>query len=305
MAKKGLAKDEILEVELELTGLCNLHCPLCTRSYENGKHLAVYHTRPVEEWIAQLDEYPNLKNVCLAGVVSEPTLYKEFVPLVKYLVGRKLEIELYANGNTHNEQWWEELGHIFAPTDRIYFTICGSTQELHAKYRVNSKLQQVLDHAAAFRKAGKCNDYVQHIRFKYNQEDLESPEMQAIISQFSNKFLIDSLPYQERFNIIKKPTDIIMIDELRPKYKTIRDNALRRHKDGVKCNMRCKSFETKFISIDNYGNIHPCFLYRMYKKEPFDHTDYDKIHEFENDFCYECESLTTSMLERNGLERMG
>lgn len=303
----GLKKEDILEVELELTGTCNLDCPLCTRNYENAQHLVSKNVRPLSEITQRLDGFPNLKNICLAGAISEPTMYKDIVGLVQYLVGRKIEIELYTNANTRKPEWWEEFGKLFAPTDRIYFTVCGSTQELHEKYRVGSDLQQVLDHAAAFRKSGKCNDYIQHILFEYNAEDFKSEAMQAIIAQFSNTFLINSLPYQERFKIIKdEGTPIKMYGKLGEKYEVIRNNALRRHASGQICNMKCKSFETKFVSIDQYGVIHPCFLYRMYNKDvPFDHEDYTEIMKFKYDFCYECESLTTTMLERNGLERMG
>jgi organic radical activating enzyme len=300
----GLSRDEILEVELELTGTCNLDCPLCLRSYEYAQHLVQKNIRPVSEWIAQLDTFPNLKYVCMAGSVSEPTMYKDFMPLVEYLVQRNVRIELYTNGNTHKPEWWEQLGNIFTKQDRVYFTICGSTQELHEKYRVNSDLQQIRDHATAFRKNGKCIDYCQHIRFEYNAEDLETDAMKAIIAEFSNPWLIESSPYQERFNILGQSTDIKMHGKLGEKYNTIKTSILKRHAGGANCKMRCKSFETKFLSINQFGEEFPCFLYRVYKKTPFDHTDYTDIHKFEYDFCYECESLTTSILERNGMERM-
>ncbi len=129
--------------------------------------------------------------------------------------------------------------------------------------------------------------------------------MQKIKDEFSIVYYQESSPYQERFNIIKQPTDIKMVGELGKKYNTIRNASLKRYDNNVKCSMKCKSFELRYLSIDNFGNIHPCFLYRMYKKTPFDHTDYTEIHEFKNRFCYECESLTATMLERNGLERMG
>jgi len=302
--KAGLNRDEILEVELELTGTCNLDCPLCLRSYEGAQHLVQKNVRPVAEWIAQLDTFPNLKFVCMAGSVSEPTMYKDFVPLLKYLVGRNIKIELYTNGNTRTTKWWEEIGQIFAPTDRVYFTVCGSTQELHEIYRVNSSLAQILRNASHFRKNGNCNDWIQHIRFEYNAEDLESTNMKAIMDQFSNRLLIDSSPYQERFGIIKEETTIKMFGKLGEKYKTIKDSVLKRYDSGASCKMRCKSFETKFLSINQFGEEFPCFLYRVYKKTPFDHNDYTDIHKFEYDFCYECESLTTSILERNGMERM-
>jgi MoaA/NifB/PqqE/SkfB family radical SAM enzyme len=298
---RGLTNNDILEVELELTGTCNLECPLCLRSYEYAQHLVQKNIRPVEEWIAQLDTFPNLRFVCLAGSVSEPTMYKDFIPLMEYLVSRNVVIELNTNGNTHRSDWWKELSNILTDKDRVVFTICGSTQELHERYRVKSDLQQILDHATAFR-SEKKNDWIQHIRFDYNAKDLESTEMQQIISEFSHSRLIESAAYQERFQMISADTDIKMYGKLGEKYNTIKNSVAKRDKE--KCTMRCKSYDTKFLSIDQFGKAYPCFLYRMYFKTPFDYGDYSRIHKFEYDFCYECESLTMTMLERNGMGRM-
>ncbi len=129
--------------------------------------------------------------------------------------------------------------------------------------------------------------------------------MDKIKSEFNTVYYCLSSPYQERFNIIKNTTDIKMPKIIGKKYNIIKNASLKRYDDGVKCEMKCKSFELRFLNIDNFGNIHPCFLYRIYKGTPFDHNDYSEIHEFKNKFCYECESLTKSMLERNGMERMG
>jgi MoaA/NifB/PqqE/SkfB family radical SAM enzyme len=167
-------------------------------------------------------------------------------------------------------------------------------------------LEEVLRHARAYRASGAKNDWLQLIKFEYNEADLESEAMAKIKAEFNTVYYQTSSPYQERFNIIKDPnTDIKMPPQFSKKYNTIRNAVLKRHDDGVKCTMKCKSFELRYLSIDNFGNIHPCFLYRMYKKTPFDHTNYEEIFEFKNRFCYECESLTKTMLERNGMERMG
>jgi hypothetical protein len=301
----GFSKSEVLEVEVELTGTCNLDCPLCTRSYEHGQHVVGKNIRPVEDIIAQLDEFTSLKSMCIAGMVSEPTMYKDFDKFIQYVVGRNISVELYVNGNTRNPAWWRDLGGMLHPSDRVIFTVCGSTQELHEQYRVGSSLEQVLLHAAEYRKGGMGNDWVQHIRFEYNAADRETAAMQQIFNQFSNVLLIDSLPYQERFNIIPTQTPIKMAGRLGDKYRIIQKNALDRFHKRTPCKMQCKSFNSRSVFIDQYGGIHACVLYRLHSKKSFDHTDYSDILAFNNEFCYECESLTTNVLLLNGLEPMG
>lgn len=306
-----LKKEDVLEIELDLTGTCNLDCPLCTRNYVNAKHLLKYNERSVEEIIKQLDEYPNIKNCCMAGIISEPTLYKRFFELISYLVKREIELEIYSNASVHGPEWWGKLAKLLSPRDKVFFTVCGSTQELHEKYRVGSSLKKVLENHAAFKAACPYPiDYVQHIRFDYNRDDFESPAMKEIMSRFSNDASIDSLPYNERFGFIDDEANRIkMTADLARHYKLISDSARKRYlqnKSGeISCKMRCKSLETKFIAIDQFGETYPCFLYRIYNtNEKFD-LNYEKINKFTYDFCYECESMTTFLLEKYSLERMG
>lgn len=306
-----LKKEDILEIELDLTGTCNLDCPLCTRSYSNAQHLLKYNERSVAEIIQQLDEYPNIKNCCMAGIISEPTLYKKFHELIKYLVTRNIELEIYSNASVHKPEWWAQLGKLLSPQDKVFFTICGSTQELHEKYRVGSSLSKILENHKAFKEACPHNiDYIQHIRFEYNSEDFESPAMKEIMARFSHDASIDSLPYNERFGFISDEANKIkMTADLARHYKLISESAKKRYlsnKAGdISCGMRCKSLETKFIAIDQFGEIYPCFLYRIYNTDEKFTLNYEKINNFAYDFCYECESMTTFLLEKYGLERMG
>jgi len=306
-----LKKEDVLEIELDLTGTCNLDCPLCTRNYVNAKHLLKYNERSVEEIIKQLDEYPNIKNCCMAGIISEPTLYKRFFELISYLVKREIELEIYSNASVHSPEWWGKLAKLLSPRDKVFFTVCGSTQELHEKYRVGSSLKKVLDNHQAFKAACPYDiDYVQHIRFEYNREDFESPAMKEILSRFSHDASIDSLPYNERFGFIEDEGNRIkMTADLARHYKLISDSAKKRYqlnKSGeISCKMRCKSLETKFIAIDQFGEIYPCFLYRIYNSEEKFTLNYEKINKYTYDFCYECESMTTFLLEKYKLERMG
>lgn len=309
--KNQLEKSEIHQIELELTGTCNLRCPLCTRSYKNAQHLLKYNERPLSEIIAQLDEYPNIKNCCMAGIISEPTLYKDFFRLIQYLVGRGIELEIYSNASLHSKEWWAKLATLLTPQDRVFFTICGSTQELHEKYRVGSSLNKILENHQAFKEA--CPhpiDCIQYIRFDYNDDDYDSPASLEIRSRFSRECNIDTLPYNERFGFITDESNRIkMTADLARAYQLISTfgrNRYEQNKIGaIKCTMNCKSFESRFIAIDQFGTITPCFLYRIYNTDEKFNLDYEKIHGFKYNFCYECESKTNHLLEQSKLQRMG
>ena len=300
-----LSNDQIHEIELELTGTCNLQCPLCARSNPDAQHLLVKNHRPVEEIIHQIELYPNLKRICLAGIISEPTLYKDFKRLIKYLSIRDLEIELYTNAGTYDKFWWSELGEIFPPNIKIYFTVCGSTQELHSKYRKGSDLNKVLDHSRSFKDTYRYkNDYIQHIKFNYNKEDFKTEAMQNIISSFNNSFLIESLPYNERFQLVNTE------DFNMPSHSNVYTNLMNRSISKIKREaktkpeIQCKAIETNFLSIDQFGNTTPCFLYRMYYSTKYTKEDANDIERGKHQFCFECDKSTTKLMETYNLERM-
>lgn len=301
--KNGFSDNEVLDIELELTGICNLHCPLCANQYAFNSHIKGKNIRPLSEWTKQLNKYSNLKSVCLAGILSEPTLYPDLFDLLEYFHKRCISIELYTNGSTHNEAWWNMLNAHMTENDKVFFTVCGSTQELHEKYRVGSNLQQMLKNAMAFRKNNPYNnDWIQHIKFNYNAEDFDK-NMKCIIQQFSHSFLINSLPYNERF-LKAGQCDICMPGNLPKRYTCIMKDAMSRREKHMPFNICCKSLETKFIAIDQFGNVFPCFLYRFYAHKKFSTSDYSDILAYKYDFCYECEEHTKRLLEMNNMERM-
>lgn len=128
------------QADLELTGHCNLRCVLCANNIGEFSGLTTPYHRPVSEWIRQLDGFKKLKRVFMAGVFSEPTLYRELFQLIEYLNGRQIAYEINTNGCTHDCGWWRELGRMVPSGNDILFTICGSTQKLHEKYRRGSSL---------------------------------------------------------------------------------------------------------------------------------------------------------------------
>jgi wyosine [tRNA(Phe)-imidazoG37] synthetase (radical SAM superfamily) len=299
-----IEKSYVEEIELDLTGICNLKCPLCTRNYSHANHLLVKNVRPIEEITAQLDEYPNLKRFFIAGTISEPTMYKDFIKFIEYLNSRDIYYEIFTNGNTRKPDWWEKLGSIVPDKCICVFTICGSTQELHEKYRKGSNLQQILDHAKAFRKNGRKNDWIQHIRFDYNAADLESPEMKAIIADFSNVMYIES-------EGIRRQNDhnVKFDQDIRP--VVIRDKTIKqifknrpRPDDGKTYEIQCRSLLHRKIYINQFGQVSACYVHAEFEADYFEgeQMDYSHILAFKFPDCFLCEKRTSTFIEKMGLK---
>ena len=293
-----LTNNDIEEIELDLTGICNLSCPLCTRNYKHALHLIKKNIRSLNDIKIQLNQFKNLKRILLAGAVSEPTLYPDFFNFIRYLNNRNIQFELFTNGNTHDIAWWKKLSKITRKKCKVIFTICGSTQELHEKYRKGSNLQQILNNARAFKNTYK-NDWIQFIRFEYNKNELNNKNMLMILNQFSHRLIVDS-EGDRRLN-----EKILSFDaDIKPVNK--RDYAIKyilkqRNKPSQ---IFCKSYIEKKLYINQFGEIFPCYIFAEFQNNHFINNiyDYSNILNYAYPDCFTCSNYAQNMILKLNLE---
>jgi MoaA/NifB/PqqE/SkfB family radical SAM enzyme len=303
-----LNRNLIETIELDLGSHCNLNCPLCHRNWVDAQHLIDGNNgRPVEEIIDQLKKFPNARTIAIAGSISEPTLYKDLFKLVEYISSRNVLFYIYTNGDTHRDpEYWKTLGSLCNEKTLVYFTICGTTQELHEKYRVGSNLERILNNHRSFKIGSKYkNDVLQYLKFEYNYKDYEE-NIENIRKLFSRESSIESMAYRERFPTVNfVPEEIGLRKDLSKKYKIISKVSEQRFKNKSQCKMDCSSFNRKFVSIDNNGKMFPCYLHRIYNKNMNWDFDYTDILDAKFDFCRECEKFTSDMIKAvDGLTRI-
>ncbi len=296
-----LKPSEIEKIELELSNVCNLKCPLCLSQNKQFSNIFKPHFRSVSDIIKQLDLFENVKVISIAGDASEPTLYPHLFQLFDYLHKRNIAIYLFSNANTHDEQYWYNLGHkVLNDHDRCIFTICGTTQVLHERYRVGSSLDIVLRNSQAFINENK-NDYMQYLRFEYNRYDADIA-IKTILRKYSHYYIMNTDPIFERFHLNSNDDNngIISTNYIKNEYK-IRSSIAKMKRN--KC-LECQSLKHKIVRIDNYGVISPCVCYRLYNDENFLKNgvfDYKDILDNKFDFCYECDKDMINYLLRNNI----
>jgi len=294
---------KVIDIELELTTLCNAKCQLCYRNYKSFKeHYAKTKVRPLKEVIDQLETFSDLEWVRLVGTISEPTLYKDFFKLVQYIKLRNIKIEICTNGDTHDTHWWKELSSYMRDDDRVYFTICGSTQELHEIYRTNTKLANILNNARAFRSSNK-NDYAQCIRFDYNDSDFNGQRFKDMVSEFSHIYWTETFLLKETENYV----DVSNLKKLKPNSKKINDYeqmdkfARAKYASPVKGKAYCMSWENKSQQIDIDGKVYPCYLFlEASNGKPWD-GDYEKILNMQYDVCKYCDRAVIELCNKKNL----
>lgn len=266
---KQQPQNEITRIELELTSVCNLKCPLCMR--ERMQLPKKNSFRPIGEVIDQLDQYTSLRYVTLAGAIAEPTTYPHLFDLLLYLKRRGVEISLYINGDTHTDAYYTKLGAIFNGCDGyVYFTICGSTQELHEQYRVGSSLATVLRRLDIVNRFSGNRGMLTWIVFNYNQDDFLD-NFREFQQQYNTEYFY-TLPIDEHFQT-QSPIHL-PLDQRQQYIRFI---------DRTDMPESCPANENNFIQIDYTGNTHPCTLHRLYGESR----------------CFECSTKNKQMLRRN------
>lgn len=297
----------VKDTELELTNLCNAKCPLCYRNNKDYIAKSPYQ-RPLNEVIEQLNLFTNLESIKLVGTISEPTLYKDFFPLIEYLNSRDIEIEICTNGDTHQPSWWGELGKQLKKDDKVFFTICGSTQELHEVYRKGTNLKRILENAKAFKECSDHkNDYAQLIRFNYNDKDFNDWDIINTVTDFSNLYWTETflaLPIESYKNMTKD-----LYEKLKPHpkkyplYKQVETNAMKKA-SKQEHQPKCIAKEDRTNQINLQGEILPCYLFteRYAPETSLNKTirktwSYQKIEAGKYDCCKFCDKSIRGLLQ--------
>lgn len=249
------------DIEIDLTTLCNANCPLCFRNQKNyPQKYKKPIIRDINDLIKQLDLFNSLKTVLLIGQLSEPTLYPYLFKLIEYLNSRNINIKINTNGDTHDDLFWYELGNLLKDSDEVRFTICGSEQNIHEKYRKNTNLQNILRHSDIIRNIRKI-DSLNCIKFNYNKDNLNSDEFLDICNKFTSYIIFNTNTLDKsNYNNIENFNDFDIDIPNTFSFTKIKKYAdfLFRLKNN---NILCKSETNNSIYIDVYGIIYPCYYF--------------------------------------------
>ena len=170
--------NDIHKVELEITSNCNAACPGCARTDADSKGML----RVTDFSLADLQRmFPPehcAKEFKFCGVLGDPAIHPEFVPMMEYLLENKAKIGISTNGAVGTADMWKRIGELTYQYENkvtTWFCIDGHKETNHI-YRVNTKwnvLERNLNafHAAAKEQVHKATWVF--IVFDHNEHELE------------------------------------------------------------------------------------------------------------------------------------
>ena len=166
---------------IEPTNLCNLHCPLCTTG--SGDMKRVQGRMSLETFQRILDLLGDDIFFLLLYHQGEPYLNSHFLNFVRLAKQKNIYCTTSTNGHFFDEASINAT--IDSGLDSMIVSIDGVTQESYERYRINGKLDKVLQGVKKFieikrqRKVKHPLIAVQFLVMKHNEHELPAMRMLA------------------------------------------------------------------------------------------------------------------------------
>lgn len=162
---------------LELTNICTLKCPGCSRTQfintwpQHWKN----HSLDIKQLFNFIDIDIDQKIFNLCGNYGDPIYHPQLFELVSELKNRGAVVKLITNGSYQKKSWWDKLVNTLTDRDTIIFSIDG-TPDNFTQYRINADWTSVKT-AIQSSVNGKCQTVWKYIVFKFNQDNIEQAQL--------------------------------------------------------------------------------------------------------------------------------
>ena len=302
MKPKGLntIMYEIKSIEIELTTVCNAHCPICIRYDARDEGLFINPKANINqlididiiETIFKSDKLSDHINVDLIGTSGEPLAHPKILDIIKLIVQHKpkAKLNIHTNGGLRTTKFFAELARILPLKSRVCFSLDGLADTNHL-YRIGVNFDKAISNLTAFVEAGGRAIW-QFVIFDWNEHQQEECKKYALdlgCHSFETRTNVDPdainasmiSAKKQISNIVSPLYEPLLIDKipLLPDYDYI---------DDV-----CIQNQEIFIGPD--GKVYPCCMFYAAKAGPSDkQVDADMYKKFGHDW----NDLTIHSLDR-------
>src|SRR4051812_24163519 len=128
------------ELQIEVTGACNLRCRMCLVRYRAPID-RVSGSMGLESFVALLDDLPMVNRLTLQGL-GEPLLAPDFLEMIDAARTRGIEVGFNTNGTLLTLEKCERL--VAAAVDWLHVSIDGATPQTFAHVRAGARLERVV-----------------------------------------------------------------------------------------------------------------------------------------------------------------
>ena len=176
--------DNVKEIHIEPTSLCNAECPMCARNVYGGMLNPYIRLKSLPlKWFhdnISPEQIKKLHKIFFCGNVGDPASSPDLLDIISYFKthNKDLVVGLNSNGGLKTTTWWSKLGHLLdGKFDYCVFSIDG-LQDTNHVYRRNVRWQKVIENANAFISTG-ASAHWDMLVFEHNKHQVEEAKDQA------------------------------------------------------------------------------------------------------------------------------
>jgi MoaA/NifB/PqqE/SkfB family radical SAM enzyme len=271
-----IAYQDIRDVHLEISSLCNASCPWCPRTFWGYPHNSGYPETNLSfsqaRHIFQPEFLQQLTSIRINGNFGDIVMNPEGPDIVEYFFKQnsKLQITVSTNGAARDRQFWTRL----AKTSATVFFCLDGQADTHHLYRQNTVYETVIRNAEIFIAAGGRAVW-KMIRFDHNYHQITQCEALSKAMGFTDFLLVDhgrdtapvfdqhgnlvhvmgNYTGERNFKILfhKKKTDHVLLEDITA--------------DQVPAaSISCETQNLKSIYVSATGDVSPCCYTGFYPK---------------------------------------
>lgn len=265
-----------IQLTLDITTHCNAKCPQCSRTDNLSGGLKRHSNIPLMHWsIGQIkavfteEQLKTVRGIIFSPTWGDPMMNPDAYKIIDYLLEclpKGAHLTNITNGSMRNEEFWWKLGGLALVHRRkkfsTVFDIDGINQEMHSKYRRNTKLKNVLNNMKAFNDNGASETVSQTIVFKHNQDYMN--EIDELVKKYGTQHhtFVKSDRFQKDENGNYKP--YIFLDEngkeviLEWADKPWEKTHISLQTENLKKEIVCKWATSNNLNINFDGQVWPC-----------------------------------------------
>lgn len=205
--------DNITDLHIELSSICNSICPGCPRYVSGSPHLDIEPAEiTFEQFKAWFPEHflKNIKNIDFCGNFGDPMAASDAEHILEYCseVGVPL-LSVRTNGGLKTPTFWKKIGKIFSknPSWAMVFSIDGLEDTNHL-YRRNVSWNKLKNNVEAYTSEGGYSKW-EYLIFKHNEHQIRQASLLANKWKINEFYAKGALGLDDGINLKAMPAQNI------------------------------------------------------------------------------------------------
>lgn len=162
------------EIHVELSSKCTLKCPRCPRTELKPEQLNQEISLQEFQQAFSPAMLSQVNRFVFCGDIGDPIYAKDLIPIVKYIKSKhRPSVSIVTNGSYKSTEWWQELGGVLGPHDKVTFSVDGWDDASNNLYRVNSNWSSITAGIRALRASSGCKIIWSAIYFNFNEQHMQ------------------------------------------------------------------------------------------------------------------------------------